>query len=195
MRTTAAIVCVMLTIALVACSPANSGGSPVNITLDNQTSLDICEVYISTEASSEWGENLLVDQAPLASGESRIFEKAPGTYDLLVRNCDGVTMLSKAKFTSDIALTIGGSGTVPLQVENASTAEICFIYIVSQNNEDWGEDQLGRVESILPDEGRIFFLVPGVYRLRAEDCDHNPLQETEAFDLNIGSIWLVGNTQ
>lgn len=194
MRKTGSIVCVLLTLALIACSPANSGGSPVNVTLDNQASMEICEVYVSAEASNEWGENLLADQAPLASGESRIFEKNPGTYDLLVRNCESVTILSIAKFSSDIAITIGGSGTVPLQVENASTAEICFIYIVSQNNEGWGQDQLGSVESILPDEARLFFLVPGVYRLRAEDCNHNLLQETEAFDLNIGSIWIVGKS-
>lgn len=194
MRKSGSIVCVMLTLVLSACSPANSGGSPVNVTLDNQSSMEICEVYVSAEASNEWGENLLADQAPLASGESRIFEKNPGTYDLLVRNCESVTMLSIAKFSSDIAITIGGSGTVPLQVENASTTEICFIYIVSQNNEDWGQDQLGSVESILPDEGRLFFLIPGMYRLRAEDCDRNLLQETEAFDLNIGSIWIVGNS-
>jgi len=194
MRKTGSIVCVLLTLALTACSPANSGGSPVNLTLVNQTSMEICEVYVSAEDSNEWGENLLADQAPLASGESRIFEKNPGTYDLMVRNGESVTMLSIAKFSSDIAISIGGSGTVPLQVENASTAEICFIYIVSQNNEGWGQDQLGNVESILPDEGRLFFLVPGVYRLRAEDCGHNLLQETEVFDLNNGSIWIVGQS-
>ncbi|MHB8191978.1 MAG: hypothetical protein ACYDGL_01725 [Bellilinea sp.] len=194
MRKTGAIVCIILTLTLVACAPANSSGSPVNVTLDNQTSMDICEVYVSAEASNEWGKNLLADYTPLAPGESRLFEMNPGPYDLLVRNCEGVTVLSIAKFSSDIALTIGGSGTVPLQVENASTAEICFIYIVSQNNEGWGEDQLGSVESILPGEGRIFFLDPNAYRLRAEDCDHNPLQETGAFDLTSGSTWIVGNS-
>jgi len=155
--------------------------------------MDICEVYVSAEASNEWGENLLADQESLPSGESRTFKQNPGTYDLLVRNCDSVTMLSIAKLTSDIALTIGGSGTVPLQVENTSTTEICFIYIVPQVTEGWGDDQLGSVESILPGDGRIFFLVPGVYRLRTEDCDHNPLQETNSFDLTTGSIWTVEN--
>ncbi|MHB1384538.1 MAG: hypothetical protein ACYCYC_09435, partial [Bellilinea sp.] len=119
MRKTGAIVCIILTLTLVACAPANSSGSPVNVTLDNQTSMDICEVYVSAEASNEWGKNLLADYTPLAPGESRLFEMNPGLYDLLVRNCEGVTVLSIAKFSSDIALTIGGSGTVPLQVENA----------------------------------------------------------------------------
>ena len=68
-----------------------------------------------------------------------------------------------------------------------------YLYISNQAEGDWGADQLGGVESILPGGVRIFYVPAGSYRLRAEDCARNPLQESGSLDLGAGLTWTIGN--
>ena len=178
---------------LAACSTGTASGPAINLTLSNQTPGPICEVYASGEASNEWGASLLPEGTQILSGEEREIPLKAGVYDVLVRDCDGISVHSSAQISADSLIQVGGVGFVPLTVENASAGEVCFLYISIQPEGDWGTDQLGSVESILPGEVRIFYVPAGSYRLRAEDCARNPLQESGSLDLGAGLTWTIGN--
>ncbi len=184
---------VFLGLILSSCAPDSESTPGLNITIANQTPIAICEVYASAEASNEWGVDLLSEGQSISPGEDHAFQLPAGVYDLLVRNCDGISVHSSAQLTADTSVLIGGAGTVPLTIENASNAEICYLYHSNQPDGDWGADQLGSVESILPGGQRIFYVPAGSYRLRVEDCSHTLLQETTMLELGSGLTWAVGN--
>ncbi|MRR31446.1 hypothetical protein EG834_14240 [bacterium] len=165
----------------------------ITLTLSNQTPAAICEVYASGEESNEWGASLLPEGTQILSGEERVIQLKAGVYDVLVRNCDNISVHSSAQISTDTRIQVGGLGTVPLSIENGSAGEVCFLYISNQSEGDWGADQLGSVESILPGDLRIFYVPAGSYRLRAEDCARNPLQESGSLDIGTGLTWTIGN--
>ena len=187
------LISVFFGLILSSCAPVLESKPALNITIADQTPNDICEVYASAEASNEWGANLLPEGQSISPGEERLFQQPAGVYDLLVRNCDGISVHSSAQVTADVSILIGGAGTVPLTIENTSNAEICYLYYSNQPDGDWGADQLGSVESILPEGQRIFYVPAGSYRLRVEDCSHTLLQETGMLEFGSGLTWAVGN--
>ncbi len=174
-----------------ACASLFSGGQNLNITFSNQTKLDICEIYISTENANDWGENKLSDTETLPSGAEKTFSVKRGKYDLLVRSCDKAAIYSNHGVSSDFIAVIGGAGEQPIRAVNGSKVEVCFIYIVPAGTGAWGEDQLGGVESILPGASRLFFVQPGSYNLRADDCNKNVLSEVDNFDPSSGQDWTI----
>lgn len=178
---------------LAACSAGSSGGPAINLTISNQTPAEICEVYASNQQSNEWGTSLLPEGSPINSGAERVFQLPAGVYDILVLNCDGISIFSSAQIGESSSIQIGGAGWVPITVENAANGEVCYLYISNQVEGDWGADQLGGVESILPGGVRIFYVPADSYRLRAEDCARNPLQESGILESGAGLTWLVGN--
>lgn len=183
----------ILALLLSACSAAGASGPGIKLTVSNQTPAAICEVYASTRESNDWGSNLLPAGSELAAGSERLFTRPAGSYDILIRDCDGIPVHSLVNISADTTINVGGPGTVPLIVENAAASETCYLYIANSLDANWGVDQLGGVETILPGEKRIFYLLPGQYRLQAEDCAHEILQQSDAFDHNGGSAWTVGN--
>jgi len=187
------IISLILSLNLAACSAISVSGPAVNLTIANQTQAAICEVYASGEESNEWGASLLPEGTQILSGEERAIPLQAGVYDVLVRNCDGVTIHSSAQIAADTRIQIGGADSVPVTIDNAASREVCYLYISNQTEGDWGADQLGNVESILPGDVRIFYVPAGSYRLRAEDCAHNPLQESVSLDLGAGLTWTIGN--
>lgn len=187
------IINLILGLNLAACSAGSTSGPAINLTIANQTPAAICEVYASGEESNEWGASLLAEGTQIQSGEERAIPLQAGVYDVLVRNCDGITVHSSTQIAADTRIQIGGAGSVPVTVENASSGEVCYLYISNQAEGDWGADQLGNVESILPGDMRIFYVPTGSYRLRAEDCARNPLQETASLDLGAGMTWTIGS--
>ena len=193
MKKSIILISVFFSLMLSACTTVLEGKPSLNITVANQTPAGICEVYASAEASNEWGTNLLADGQSISPGEEHTFQQPAGVYDLLVRNCDGISVYSNAQLAMDTSILIGGAGTVPLTIENASNAEICYLYHSNQPDGDWGADRLGGVESILPESQRIFYLPADSYRLRVEDCAHTLLQESAILELVSGLTWTVGN--
>lgn len=189
------IILISLTLAIFlhACDAGGTGGTGIVLTISNQTTAAICEVYVTTRESNDWGNNLLPVGAELAAGSEQAFTRPAGTYDILIRDCDGIPVHSLASVTADTTITVGGPDTVPLTIENAATSETCYLYIANSLDANWGEDQLGGVESILPGARRIFYLLPGAYRLQAEDCAHTVLQQADALELGSGTTWTIGN--
>ncbi|HWR66887.1 MAG TPA: hypothetical protein VN364_12290 [Bellilinea sp.] len=187
------LIILFISLNLAACSAGSVSGPAISLTISNQTPADICEVYASSQESNEWGASLLPEGNSVSAGEERAFQLPAGVYDILVLNCDGISIFSAAQIAVNSSFQIGGAGWVPITVENAFNGEVCYLYISNQGEGDWGVDQLGGVESILPGGVRIFYVPAGSYRLRAEDCTRNPLKESGIFDSGAGLTWTVGN--
>jgi hypothetical protein len=60
----------------------------------------------------------------------------------------------------------------PIVVENFSGVAVCFLFISSSSNDDWGEDWLGST-GMIGDGESLTFWVPAdqTVDLRVEDCD------------------------
>ncbi len=157
--------------------------------MENQSSLPICEVYLSPPHQADFGENQLAESELIASGSSHTFILEAGEYDLLVRSCSQETVYSDAKITQNRHVIIGGEGNALFQVTNQTAQEICYLYI--SNSGEWGSDRLGKVESILPGSKRIFFLPPSTYHARALDCEENLIAELEEINLTDSFEWVI----
>src|SRR3989304_5676771 len=118
------IISLILGLNLAACSASSVSGPAVNLTIANQTPAAICEVYASGEESNEWGASLLPEGTQILSGEERPIPLQAGVYDVLVRNCDGVTIHSSAQIAADTRIQIGGADLVPVTIENAASGEV-----------------------------------------------------------------------
>lgn len=162
---------------------------PLKIEIENRSNLPICEVYISPQHQSDFGENQLSENERISSAARRSFTLEAGEYDLLVRTCNEETVYSEAKINQNRRILIGGEGMLPLRVTNQTNREICYLYITQ--TEKWGEDHLGKVESILPGNVRLFFLAPAVYHARALDCDENVLGEIRNVNLADSFDWVI----
>ncbi|MEW6179351.1 MAG: hypothetical protein AB1522_05425 [Chloroflexota bacterium] len=161
----------------------------LEITVENQSDYPICEVYISPAEATDFGENRLPENKTLLTGDRYTFLLETDEYDLLVRTCAEETIFSASQVTQSGSIVIGAAGQAALKVHNQTAAEICYLYI--SQNEDWGEDRLGRVESILPGSTRLFLLPPGTYRARAQDCEENTLAEIEGVLLEAPFDWTI----
>jgi hypothetical protein len=61
----------------------------VGLLLDNQSSVDICYVFISPSDNDEWGKDWMGEVENVPAGEQRVFYVNPGIYDLLAQDCEG----------------------------------------------------------------------------------------------------------
>ena len=61
------------------------------IEFDNQSSKDICCVYISPCGTEDWGGCWLADNEIIPAGRNRLFSVDPACYDVLLVNCDDTT--------------------------------------------------------------------------------------------------------
>ncbi len=68
--------------------PPQGGAGSNQITLDNQSSWDVCYVYIVPSGETDWGSDWLGKDTQIASGDTYTISSKPGTYDLRAENCD-----------------------------------------------------------------------------------------------------------
>lgn len=90
-------------------SLAVGGMGLVALHLINDSSDEICYVYISSTTADSWGDDWLGESESIASqGGQRVFFFTPGTYDLLTQDCDGNDLVSEFEvdFQSDLDWTI-----------------------------------------------------------------------------------------
>ena len=153
------------------------GGGDLEITIKNSSLYDICYVQISPEDADEWGEDFLDDDEVIEPGDSKTFGVDEGTYDVRLLDCDAVPVESVSEVSSERTITVGGRGMVALMLDNQTSMEICFMQISPSGAEEWGDDWLGGVESVLPGDQRIFYLDPDYYDLLASDCNGDPMVE------------------
>ena len=67
---------------------ADAAAKRATLTVINQSSVDICYVYISPSESDSWGEDWLGDDS-IRPGKRRQFRLPEGEYDVKAEDCDG----------------------------------------------------------------------------------------------------------
>lgn len=75
----------------------------------NTSGTEICYVYVAPSTDDTWGEDWLGPAEGLAAREgARVFFVRPGTYDMLVQDCDGNDLVSEfeVSVTEEITWTI-----------------------------------------------------------------------------------------
>lgn len=75
------------------------------------------------------------------------------------------------------AQTSGGSGSSAFVISNQSSNTICYVYVSTNNDPNWGPDRLGSSETIPPAAQRAWNIEPGVWDMKFEDCQHHPVFE------------------
>ncbi len=169
-------------------------GRPATLTLVNDSSLEICYVYVSPTTEDEWGDDWLGAQETILPGVSRDFQVIAGSYDLLAADCDGNTLDEQYGIsiagTLEWTLTDVGGAAVELTLFNDSGWDVCYVYISPTTSDTWGDDWLG-VDTV-PDGTAYTFQVPvGSYDLLAEDCDENALAEEYGVSLSEDTDWTL----
>ncbi len=59
-----------------------------HLLIDNASDTEVCYVFISLSAGGEWGDDWMGGNETIPGGKKRMFYLKPGTYDLMVQNCD-----------------------------------------------------------------------------------------------------------
>jgi hypothetical protein len=85
----------------------------------------------------------------------------------------------------------GGSGDVELTMINNSGDTVCYVYISPTTDDTWGDDWLGSTETISNGSRRTFYVSPGNYDLRADDCSGNAMVEEYGVNLNSDTDWTI----
>lgn len=180
---------------------SETGGANATLTVINDTNTEIWYVYISPSDSDDWGDDWLGDDV-IAPGESYTFELAEGTYDLRADDKDHNEMASRygEYISGDMEWRLytegeegggGEGGTASLTLVNNSGKKVCYVYISPNTNDSWGDDWLGEEEIIRPGESRTFYLEPGFYDLRADDCDGEPIAEEYDEEISGDVTWTL----
>ncbi len=170
----------------------SSGGGAQPYTIVNNSATDICYVYISSATSSEWGSDWLGSDV-LYAGSSYTFYVTPGSYDILLEDCNGNALdqqmdvyLSGGEtwyFAGGGPATSGG-GSATLTLFNNTGMDICYVYISPATSSEWGSDWLGS-DTVPAGTSYTFWVTPDTYDMKAEDCSHNVIDEQ--YD-----VWISG---
>lgn len=81
----------------------------------------------------------------------------------------------------------GSDAAASLEVINNSSYSVCYLYVSPTEDTEWGDDQLG---SDIVATGSTFTLrniPPGIYDLRADDCEGNTLSQEFGIILESGT--------
>ena len=161
-------------------------------TVKNRSSHQVCYVYISPTDSEEWGDDRLSSGETIPTGSTRTFDVSAGTYDVMIRDCDGVALNTDWDVSTDKTLEIGGPGLAALRITNNLDVAICFVYISPSNADSWGDDKLGAKEDIRANGGeRIIFTAPDTYDFLAKDCDSNSVKEAYSIAVSGEATWTI----
>lgn len=173
--------------------------SNVRLEVTNSTGQSICYIFISPSASESWGKDWLSTEKILETGQTAVFEVAPGQYDLRADDCDRRTVEERndVDLTADTAWTVGtsaaaGSGSgnqVTLTLVNDTSEPVCIVRIGVPNSE-WIDDLLGA--NTIPGWGSYSVKIqPGIWTLQAEDCAGLVMQTEPAFDVTTSTEWHI----
>lgn len=66
---------------------AGAPGATSWVLLDNQSSADVCYVFIAPASDDDWGADWMGGNEDIPAGEQRLFYIKPGVYDLLAQDC------------------------------------------------------------------------------------------------------------
>ncbi len=168
-------------------------GAEFELAVANQSEYDICSVYISSSASSDWGDNWLASGERLRPGDSRTFVVNLTEYDVLAQACDAAVLATLWERTDAQTLTVGGSGLAAVRLVNTTAASVCMVNISSSQDDTWGANRLSGGEVIVSGGERIFFISPGTYDMRAQDCSSETVDLTYYVNVAGETLWSVGD--
>jgi serine protease Do len=82
----------------------------VELTVNNESSVEVCFVQIAPHEAENWGQDRLGTEETLKPGGQRAFTFASGEYDMLLSDCDGNALLEKYSIdlTRDQAVSFTG---------------------------------------------------------------------------------------
>ncbi len=69
--------------------PTQAPSGMAELTVQNNSGIVVCAVYISPVESESWGENALAKDDVLRSGSQHVFQIPEGSYDLRADDCNG----------------------------------------------------------------------------------------------------------
>ena len=178
-----------------------AGGGNFNLTLANETNIDICTLFVSSSSASDWGDNRLGN--PLSPGAAVTYNLMADTYDVLAQDCSGnnigdgfgLDLLGADNyyaFQGDFGpppepTEAPTAGPFTLTLANDTDFEICFLYVSPSSASDWGEDRLG---GTLPSGATINVLLePDTYDVLAEDCENVTVATAFGIDVNEDVYW------
>lgn len=178
--------------------PTQAPSGMAELTVQNNSGIVVCAVYISPVESESWGENALAKDDVLRSGSQHVFQIPEGSYDLRADDCNG--NLVAYYFGVDLAgrqtWSLDPVQRAPVRVVNNSSQEICYLYISPAGNETWGPDWMGQDTTIPAGSARTFQVPLGTYDLRADDCDHNPLSVQSGIPIEAtGITWKLEDVE
>ena len=184
------------------------GSGRVALELSNLNETDICYAQLSPSSLETWGEDALGDKELLISGASRVFFLQPGTYDVLLSDCDEAVLAEEyeLEITVDTAWQLTDQGLVmdgmvddgltegdsfSLDVANESDYDLCYVYISSSTGEEWGADWLGEGEIIVPGDFWSSGDIPaGPHDIKLETCSGAVL--ATAWEMEFYTSILIG---
>ncbi|MCJ7551464.1 MAG: hypothetical protein MUQ30_17480 [Anaerolineae bacterium] len=87
---------------------AGASGADVRLMLSNESSSEVCYVYISPATGDDWGDDWMGEMESLQSGMLRLFYLEPDVYDLQIADCDDEVLTEEYEIdlTEDLTWTL-----------------------------------------------------------------------------------------
>ncbi len=159
----------------------------------NESSHEICYLYISPSDSEEWGPDWMGKDVTIPPGETRTFQIPLGTYDLRADDCDNnaLDIQSGVPVEKDgITWTLQDVAEASLTLINQLDIPICYVLISPAASTEWGNDWLGD-ETVPPGGSYTFYLPADTYDLAALDCEGNTLVEEHGQEITEEMTWTI----
>ena len=74
---------------------AGESGADVRLTVINDSSTEVCYIFISASNGDDWGDDWMGDMESLPPGGFRAFYVKAGTYDLQAADCDENSLIEE----------------------------------------------------------------------------------------------------
>ena len=87
---------------------AGASGADVRLMISNESSAEICYIYISPTTGDDWGDDWMGEMESLQAGMQRVFFVESDIYDLQAADCDGdvLTEEYEVDLTEDLTWTL-----------------------------------------------------------------------------------------
>jgi len=150
--------------------------------LQNDACVTFCDVSIAPSRCNDWGFDWIGNDS-WRTGESLTVFLPLGKYDVLLEDCTDLSYNFKKQLVngenglqvSDVDANMKDGCQASLTVVNNYDVPICHMWIGADHSDYFGGNWLGE-DQIAPGEMSQFFVFPGLYDLKAEDCDFNILR-------------------
>ena len=104
---------------------------------------------------------------------------ADGMYELVLY-VDGDSIASNTMWVGN------QFADVPIDITNGTSSEVCYLQLSPAGAQNWGPDELGSDQTLMPGDAVSLVMVGDVYDVLARDCDLNTIVEVYDVDLTAG---------